>query len=128
MCRFAVKPFTPAGDPMQLQLSLPEYDVDELRSLRAWLADEPAVRRHAQLRWGGAAPGELGAGLDTLSLVLGAGFSTLQLLLAVAQWRASRPSPPTVTVTRTDPDGATVRIEATDPQALAEAARLLEAR
>lgn len=118
---------------MRLRLSISdvhgEADVEALRSLRGWLADEPLVRQHGKVSWSNAAPpGELGAAVDVLTLVLGTGLSALQLLLAVAQWRASRPVPPTVTITRTEPDGATVRIEATDPQALAAAAEALEAR
>jgi hypothetical protein len=114
---------------MRLRLTLEQADVDALRSLRSWLADEPAVRRHAQLGWTSTArPGELGPGLDVLTLAVSTGLSVLQLLLAVAQWRASRPQPPTVMITRTEPDGATVRIEATDPQTLAAAAEALEAR
>jgi Effector Associated Constant Component 1 len=118
---------------MRLRLTISDVhgqaDVDALRSLRGWLADEPLVRRHAEVNWSdGASPGELGTAVDVLTLVLGTGMSALQLLLAVAQWRASRPVPPTVTITRTEPDGATVRIEATDAQALAAAAEALEAR
>lgn len=121
---------------MRLRLSIPgdddgggEPDVEALRSLRGWLAEEPMVRRYGEVHWSNAAPpGELGAAIDVLTLVIGTGMSTLQLLLAVAQWRASRPVPPTVTITRTEPGGATVRIEATDPQTLAAAAEALEAR
>ncbi|WP_213452239.1 effector-associated constant component EACC1 [Rhizomonospora bruguierae] len=118
---------------MRLRLSISGTDdapdLEALRSLRSWLADEPSVRRYARIQWGGAAAErELGTAVDVVSLVLGTGISTVQLLLAIAQWRASRPVPPTVTVTRTEPDGATVRIEATDAEALAAAAGVLEGR
>ncbi len=112
---------------MQLQLRLEDSDVDTALALRRWLSEEPAVRRHGQVLAGTDAPGQLGGALELISVVLGTGLSVAQLVFAIAQWRQSRADAPAVTVSRTGPDGVTVRIESSDPEAVARAVRALEA-
>ncbi len=113
--------------PVHVQLSLDDADPDTALSLRRWLAAEPAVRRHAELSGGPPAPGDLGGAVDLIGVVLGTGLSVAQLVFAIAQWRQSRQDAPAVTVSRTGPDGVTVRIESSDPEAVARAVRALEA-
>jgi hypothetical protein len=118
---------------VQLQLHLEALDgdaapdIDILLSLQRWLADEPDL---AQLEIGlssATRPGELSGTVEVISLVLGTGLSVGQLLLAVSSWQRSRPDAPAVVLTRTDTDGTTVRIESSDPEAIAVAARALDA-
>lgn len=76
-----------------------------LRSLTQWLAADPGVRRHVEVTPGSAAParpGQQGDLVDLVSLVLGSGFSAASLALSVANWRATRPQPPTLVVERAD--------------------------
>ncbi len=114
---------------MKVLVRVDDPDLDILGSLRAWLAAEPAVRGHGALRTTDTRPdprsGRMGA-VEVLALVLGTGLSAGQLLLAIAQWRATRPRPPAVVISIAEPDGTSVRIESDDPQALAAAARALE--
>ncbi|HWG98072.1 MAG TPA: hypothetical protein VNV66_01845 [Pilimelia sp.] len=113
---------------MQIIVRVDGGDLDEVRSLRDWLADEQPVRRHGRLRYADA-PGDSGAMgpvLDALSLALSSGLSLLQVVFAIAQWRTSRPAAPTVRVTLERPGGGTVRIETSDPEALARLVRSLE--
>jgi hypothetical protein len=113
---------------MLLQIRLPEPDVDAVLDLRRWLTDEPQIRRYGRLEAPQPrSPGEMGFGLEVVSVALSSGLSALQLLISIAQWRDSRRASPAVIISRTTPDGVTVRIEASDPEILAEAARELEA-
>ena len=118
---------------MQLQIHLEAVgdartpDVDTLLSLQQWLVGEPdVVQSEIGLSTATPRPGELGAAVDIISLVLGTGLSVGQLLLAVSNWRRSRPAAPAVILTRIDPDGVSVRIESSDPAAVAAAARALD--
>jgi hypothetical protein len=118
---------------VQLQIHLeavgdtPPPDVDTLLSLQRWLVGEPdVVQSEIGLSTATPRPGELGAAIEIISLVLGTGLSVAQLLLAVAQWRSTRPAAPAVILTRIDPDGTSVRIESADPAAVAAAARALD--
>jgi hypothetical protein len=116
---------------VQLQIHLeavgdgPDPDIDTLLSLQSWLVGEPFVVQ-SEIGSSTAAPGELGAAVEIIALVLGTGLSVGQLLLAVAEWRQSRPAAPAVVLTRVDPDGTSVRIESSDPSAVAAAARALD--
>jgi Effector Associated Constant Component 1 len=119
---------------MRLEVRLPDATAETVLDLHEWLADQPAIRRHGELRLqpSGAtddmgATDEMGTAVDILTLIVGAGLSTMQLLLAIAQWRESRPKPPGVVVTRTGPDGVTVRIEAADIRHLTASASRLDA-
>ncbi|GAA2601965.1 hypothetical protein GCM10010399_35910 [Dactylosporangium fulvum] len=117
---------------MHLQLHLealdngPAPDVDTLLSLQRWLIGEPDIAQQEIALSTAARPGELGGAVEIISLVLGTGLSVGQLLLAISNWRRARPQAPAVVLTRTDPDGATVRIESSDPEAVAAAARALD--
>lgn len=111
-----------------MQLDVHVEDPDELRSLRGWLAGEPAVRSHGQLRVvPSVQPGQLGA-VEIIALVVGSGLTLAQLVLSIVQWRETRPDRPAVTVTRTGPDGSLTRIESSDPEAVAAVVRALEAQ
>jgi hypothetical protein len=100
---------------------------DPVRSLRAWLQDDPAVREHGQLQWAEAdSPEHQGVLIDALQLVVGSGLSVLQLALAVAQWRDSRHPHPVVTITRKLDHGRSIRIETSDPAILERVVRELE--
>ncbi|MFG2276063.1 hypothetical protein ACGFNY_40675 [Streptomyces chartreusis] len=81
-----------------------EHFEGELRSLRSWLGQEPAVRRSAvlALRERSAEPGAMGGVLDVLELVTGNGWSAASFVLAVAAWRQSRPRAPQVTIRQGD--------------------------
>lgn len=118
---------------MHLQLHLetlddgPAPDIDTLLSLQQWLVGERDIVR-AEIGLSGAArPGELSGTVEIISLAIGTGLSVGQLLLAVSNWRRSRPAAPAVVLTRLDPDGVSVRIESSDPEAVAVAARALDA-
>ena len=114
--------------PVRVLLRAEGDDPDSMRSLRQWLQNEPAVRAHGDLRWGEtSSQSRMGAGIEVLSLALSSLLSAGQLAIMVAQWRGSRHPAPVVTVTRELDDGTTVRIETSDPEALAWAVRELEA-
>ncbi|MEE1756423.1 effector-associated constant component EACC1 [Streptomyces sp. SP18CS02] len=92
-----------AGDPAAVEA--------ELRSLRAWLEDDRAVRRHVRSEVGSSlapVPGHQGDGIDILSLVLSSGLSAASLAAAIASWRSTRTPSPTLVVQR--PDGTRVEI------------------
>jgi Effector Associated Constant Component 1 len=94
-------------------------------SLYRWLADEPEVRRHGQLRSVPAGtPGEMGDPIAILSLVIGTGLSLGHLLVAIAQWRAMLPRPVRVNVQL--PDNRVVTVETDDPEEAMDIARRLE--
>ncbi|WP_432989008.1 effector-associated constant component EACC1 [Dactylosporangium sp. CA-233914] len=116
---------------MQLQIHLEPLgdgtapDVDTLLGLQRWLLGEPGVVQSEIGLSTAALPGELSGAVEIISLVLGTGLSVGQLLLAISNWRRTRPEAPAVILTRTDPDGVSVRIESSDPAAVAAAARAL---
>ena len=104
-----------------------EADQGEPESLREWLEQEPEVQRGGDLRPGTATdPEHQGVDIQVLSLAVSSALSTGNLLLAIANWRRTRPAQPVVTITRDLPDGTVVRIDTFDPDALAEAVRKLE--
>lgn len=112
---------------MRVRLRVAGDDPESVRSLREWLHREHAVRAHGDLRWARArSPEHMGVTVEVLSLVVGSGLAAAQLVLAVAQWRASRHPAPTVTITRELDDGTTIQIESSDPEALEAAVRELE--
>jgi len=99
----------------------------DVEALHRFLRDERAVSAYGDLAWGRSdKPDQMGIVIDVLTLVLGSGLSAAQLVFAIAQWWASRPVPPAVTISRGDRSGTTVRIEAATPHLLAEAVRELE--
>jgi hypothetical protein len=108
---------------MDLYVRLTEPDVDAMIELRHWLASDERFR----LPTGEAQPadGQLGTAVDVLQVAVGSAIALGQLLVSIAQWRQSRPTRPTVLVSAERPDGVTVSIESTDPDALAEVVRQL---
>ncbi|MGW7411011.1 effector-associated constant component EACC1 [Streptomyces sp. NPDC054863] len=102
---------------MRLVISVGEGAVEgELRSLHDWLMTDRTVRRGALAELASAEPPEPGrqsSAVDILSLVLSSGFSTASLGVSIANWRATRPQHPTVTVER--PDGTKVSISGAAP-------------
>jgi hypothetical protein len=113
--------------PMAVQLQLTCDSEADAESLFRWLRDEPGARSDGRLaRAESGDPEEMGTLIDVLTLVIGTGFSAAQLVLAVKQWRESRPRPPELVVTHVHPDGGTTRIEASTPEALETALRELE--
>lgn len=76
----------------------------ELRSLHAWLGQDPAVRRSVALSLveGVADPGAMGGALETLHVVTENAWSAASFVMTVVTWRQTRPRPPRVTVRRGD--------------------------
>jgi Effector Associated Constant Component 1 len=111
---------------MDLYVRLAEPDMDAMIELAHWLAYEdriPADSREASPA--GPVDGALGTTTEVLQLAVGSAIALGQLVLSIAQWRQSRHQPPRVMISAERPDGVTVTIETTDPQALAEAVRQL---
>ncbi|MGW1811710.1 effector-associated constant component EACC1 [Streptomyces sp. NPDC002078] len=97
---------------------------DEIRSLYDWLLLDRVVRREARVEMGSSSapvPGQQGAVLDLVSLVLSNGISAASLGVSIVSWRATRPQEPTITVERAD--GSKVTITGTSRE---EAQRLVE--
>jgi hypothetical protein len=119
------------GDAVQVRVRVADGSVDESRSLANWLRDEPAVRRYGQPETppGRATPddttddatgGQMGTGLDVLTLVLGTGLSATQLVASIIMWRASHGHPIRVIIERDDRE---IPVDSDDP---AEAATIAE--
>jgi hypothetical protein len=114
---------------MAVQLQLTCASAGDSESLFRWLSDEPGARSDGRLsRAAGTDPEDMGTLVDVLTLIVGSGFSAAQLVLAIRQWRQSRPRPPELVITHVDPDGGTTKIEASTPEALETALRELEQR
>ncbi|MFD4921814.1 hypothetical protein ACFWNE_10925 [Streptomyces goshikiensis] len=78
---------------------------DEARSLCDWLRMDREIRRAARVEVGSSAvpiPGQQGAVLDLVSLVITGGLSAGSLAVSIASWRATRPQEATITVERAD--------------------------
>jgi Effector Associated Constant Component 1 len=113
---------------VRVRLAVDDRDPEAVRSLRAWLLEEHPVRVHGELGWAQVdRPGQMGILIDVLTLVVGSGLSLSQLALSIARWRTSRHPAPVVTITREVGDGTIIRIETSDPEAVANAVRELEA-
>lgn len=110
---------------MEIRVRLEETDVDAVRALREWLADDPTVLRHGRLRWADDSdPEHMGGVFETICVVLGLGLNALELAFVIARWRDSRRRAPAVLLTTER--GITVRIESSDPAVLARLARDVE--
>ncbi|MFC8533525.1 hypothetical protein ACFUJY_06145 [Streptomyces sp. NPDC057249] len=108
---------------MTLQIT-GESAEDEVRSLHDWLLLDRSFRRDAQVELASSSvpvPGQQGAVLDLVSVVLSNGISATSLGVSVASWRATRPQEPTITVERADGSKVTISGSSRD-----EAQRLLE--
>ncbi|MER5356891.1 hypothetical protein [Streptomyces sp. NPDC002785] len=102
---------------------------EELRSLSQWLEADSAVRRHVQIAPGTSRPlipGQQGDLLDLITLVVSSGFSAASLAVSIASWRASRPTPPAVIVTRDAGERAEIPSDASSQETEASVRRLLE--
>src|SRR6266704_5277249 len=92
-------PGYPEAVALSIEIRMTGHDAEEeLRSLYAWLHDEPDVQRSARmsLTSGGVAPGEgqMGGGpLDIMQVVVGDGFQALNFALAYVACRGTRAKP-----------------------------------
>lgn len=71
-----------------------------LRSLYAWLLNDRKVIENASVSLVSqpVKPGEMGASLDAVKLVVDNGFQTLNLALAYAAWRRTRRERPPISI------------------------------
>jgi hypothetical protein len=104
---------------------------DELRSLRAWLLDEDALRGHVRLVAGTVVPGTLGSGVEALAVILAPGGVATAVASVLIAWIRHRTSDVTLKVTR--PDGTSYELSVTDvpdfgATAVADLAAQLSAR
>jgi hypothetical protein len=112
------------GDAVRVRVRVADGAADESRSLRSWLRDEPEVRRHGEPATPAddTAPGQMGTGIEVLSLVLGSGLSAAQLVMSIIMWRAARGQPIRVIIERGNRE---VTVDTDDPgEAEAIAAKL----
>jgi len=110
---------------MRVELRLPA--ASDAASLYRWLLAE--VPREADLGFAPSGdPEQQGVLVDVLTLVIGTGLSAAQLCFAIAQWRATRPGAPPVSITHRAADGSVTFFESSDPDALAAAVRALDDR
>ncbi len=102
-----------------------QHAEQELRSLYAWLQDEPSVRRHAQISLvpEKPRPGELGAALKIIQLVIDSGFQAVNFALAYATWRDTRPSQPEITIETHD---MRLTLDGADPDVVQKIVRAIE--
>jgi len=99
---------------VQVRVRLADSSVDTSRSLRTWLRDEPCVRGFGQpCVPDDVAAGEMGTGLEVVTLVLGSGLSAAQLILSIIMWRATQNRPIRVVIER---DDRQVAVDTDDPQ------------
>jgi hypothetical protein len=107
---------------VQVRVRVADGSVDESRSLRNWLRDEPEVRRYGQPEVPpDETPGaQMSPGLDVLTIVLGAGLSATQLVASIIMWRASHGRPIRVIIER---DEREIPVDTDDP---AEAGTIAE--
>lgn len=87
-----------------------------LRSMHAWLVNEPGVRR-AEIAGSAPSPGEQGGLFDAIQVVLTDGMSLASLVVSIKQWRATVSPPPSVTVESPEGKRETVSGSSTDSEA-----------
>jgi len=110
---------------VRVRVRVADGSADESRSLETWLRDEPQVRAYGQPETAGdGAAGEMGTGMEVLTLLLGTGLSAAQLVLSIIMWRATRDEPVRVVIVRDDRE---VAVETSDPDDAAAIATRLEA-
>ncbi|MGW5598362.1 effector-associated constant component EACC1 [Streptomyces rochei] len=98
---------------------------EELRSLRAWLLEDPNVRRHAKVSWETSQPqpGTMGAdAFAVLQLVTDNFWQITTFSVTYAAWRKTRTRSPRVTI---EHDGKSVTIEGSDAETLERIIRSL---
>jgi hypothetical protein len=114
---------------------------DDVRSLRAWLEEIPAVRHHARMHVAAdrdhdatttssstvtaTTSARMGVDPDVLSLAVTGGLTLLNLAVAIVQWRTTRPRSPVVSITLINNPGKVLRIDTSDQAALERAVREL---
>jgi hypothetical protein len=110
---------------VRVRVRVADGSADESRALSTWLRDEPQVRAYGQPQAAADdTPGEMGTGLEVLTLVLGTGLSAAQLALSIIMWRATRNEPIRVVIER---DDRQVTVDTSDPDDAAAIATRLEA-
>lgn len=102
-------------------------DGTETASLYRWLAQDPDVRRDAEVTIvpAPARPGDMGGSLEVVNVVLSNAIAFSSLVVAVAAWIGSRRSS-SGPVVRIERDGAAVTISADSPEAVREVLRALD--
>lgn len=114
---------------MEMTISVVGRDsADELRSLRAWLAEERSLRNGVRLVDSAEVVGTLGSVVDVLAVTVGPGGLVTALATALVSWIRHRTSDVTLRVTR--PDGTKIeltaaRLPGADPAAVAALAAQL---
>ncbi|NED58346.1 hypothetical protein G3I24_46570, partial [Micromonospora aurantiaca] len=96
----------------------------ETASLYRWLAQDPDVRRDAEVTIvpAPARPGDMGGSLEVVNVVLSNAIAFSSLVVAVAAWIGSRRSS-AGPVVRIERDGVAVTISADSPEAVREVLR-----
>jgi hypothetical protein len=116
---------------MTIQIGMSGHDADdELRSLYAWLQDEPGVRHNAQISlvsgFGASdsaqSEGQMGSTLDVIQFVVNDGFQALSLALAYVTWRGTRVKRPPVTI---EHGGTKVTLDDADPDSVQRIVNIL---
>lgn len=82
----------------------------ELRSLLHWLDGDDALRGRGRVAGGPPPPGAMGAGIETLVLVLAPGGLVTACATVLIAWIRSRSGSVSIEVSR--PDGARMRLDA----------------
>ncbi|NEA29646.1 hypothetical protein G3I70_45165 [Actinomadura bangladeshensis] len=102
-------------------------DGTETASLYRWLAQDPDVRRDAEVTIvpAPARPGDMGGSLEVVNVVLSNAIAFSSLVVAVAAWIGSRRSS-AGPVVRIERDGVAVTISADSPEAVREVLRALD--
>jgi hypothetical protein len=79
-----------------------DSDGQDLVRLRDWLREQPAIRRNVSVSLSrvSAEPASMGSVVELITLVTSTALSVASLLVAIADWRDSRPSAPSVTIRR----------------------------
>lgn len=111
---------------MMIQVRLDEAESDlELRSLCAWLMDDPAVGRSADvsLRARENRPGKMGLGFDAVQLIVDSAFQLSSLAIAIDGWRRAYAARPKMTVER---NGVRVSFATADTDGARSILRALE--
>uniref|UniRef100_A0AAU2V2Q7 RCK C-terminal domain-containing protein n=1 Tax=Streptomyces sp. NBC_00003 TaxID=2903608 RepID=A0AAU2V2Q7_9ACTN len=108
-----------------MRIEVAAGDDDDLRSLHAWLRDEPDLRRTASydLLERPPGPGEMGSAADALQLITENGWSAANFVLALVTWRQTRRREPSVTVRRGE---VVVAISSGDETEIRRAIAMLE--
>lgn len=111
---------------MSIEISMSDPSSNqELVSFYAWLCEDTDVRTHARVsvRQAEANPGEMGAGLDIIQLVVDSGFQAMNLALAYVTWRKSSQSRAQVTI---EHNGIRATLHGDEPDAITTIIQVLK--